>query len=66
MQLDVPWEPRETPRQSWLSTGYIQLQHAVRKRSVTQGSSAQTHESKSKNFCSIDERDKENPLPDST
>jgi hypothetical protein len=66
MQLTIPWGLRETPRQTWLSTGYMQLQHALHSRCVTEGSDAQTHESKSKKFCSIDERGKENPLREST
>jgi len=66
MQLTIPWGLRETPRQTWLSTGYMQLQHGLHSRSVTWGSDRQTHESKSKNFCSIGERAKENPLREST
>jgi hypothetical protein len=66
MQLTTPWGLRETPRRTWLSTGYMQLQHALRSRSLAEGSDAQMHESKSEFFCSIDERDKENPLREST
>jgi hypothetical protein len=55
-----PWGLPAKPRRTWLSTGYTYLKHTHFEFVRVEGSDIQTHESKSKNFCSIDERGKEN------
>jgi len=61
-----PWGLPAKPRRTWLSTGYTSLKHALAEFPRVEGSKLQTHEKKSKNFCSIVERGKENPWRAST